>query len=259
MTKIAERVFKKKSETFYVAEDVFPEGPVEIWAATYPVAGTPQLFDVVSALTEGVGEYQRKGVKVNPTRHTVDVELAFNRLRQDITGGDNLDTCAWDITAHVWYGYARRYKNVVDATSLANATTLLGQMLEDGQGNTAPWDGSPNVDQYKLNTEVFQLKHKAVRMFRPLGNQNLATLANGRTTYFPQKISAKMKLSFKPPKTLLYDELQGVPQNYAPIMIVAYKHNDYTQGANISADGPNVLNKPALMLTARSHLYFKDA
>lgn len=258
MAKIAERVFKKKTETNYVAEDVFPEGPIQIWAATSPAGGpTPQIFDVMSALQEGVGEFQRKGVKVSPTRHTVDVKLAFNNLRQDITGTGTLDNCAWDITAHVWYGYVRRYKNVVDVTN--NAAALMGQMLEDGQGNTLPWDGSAAIDQFKLNTEVFQFKHKAVRMFRPFGSQNVATLAGGQTTYFPQKLQANLKLSFKPPKSLVYDELQGVPQNYAPVIVVAYKHNDYTQGANVYADGPNLLNKPALMMTARSHLYFKDA
>lgn len=257
MAKIAKSVMKRQIETKYVAEEVFPEGPVQIWAATSPLGGTPQLFDVCPAVQEGTGEYQRNGVKINPTSHVVDVELAFNRLRQDITGGDSLDTCSWDITAHVWYGYAKRYRNTVDVIN--NAPALLGQMLEDGQGNTFSWDGSPAVDFNKINSEVFQLKHKSVRLYRPFGQQNRATLGGGSTTFFPQKISARMRLAFKPPKTLQYDELQGVPQNYAPIMIVAYRHNDYTQGANIAADAPNVLNKPALMLDAKAHMYFKDA
>lgn len=256
IAKIAKNVVSRAAETKYVAAPVTAEGPVQIWAATNPVGGVPQLYDVFPGLAEGSGEFQRQGTKVSPTRHTVDVELAFNNLRNDISGGAKLDTCSWDITAHIWYGYVRRYKNTVSATT--NAVAVLSEQMEDGQGNTSFWDGSPAIDQLRLNTEVLQMKHKAIRLYRPLGSQNTATLAGGLTTYFPQKISTKCTLSFKPPKTLLFDELQGVPQNYAPIMIVAYKHNDYTPGASISADGPSVLSKPALMMYARTHMWYKD-
>lgn len=248
----------RKIESKYVANYVTPE-PVQIWASTIPtgVGAVPQLYDCIPALVEGDGSFQRTGNKVQPTKHTVDVEVSFNNLRNDITNAAPLDSCSWDITAHVWYGYARRYKNVTDVN--ANSALILQQMLEDGQGNTAQWSGQPDIDQFKLNNEVVQLKHKSFRMYRPFGSQNEATLTGGLTTYFPQSLSKRFTLSFKPPKTLMFSEVTQVPQNYAPFMIVAYKHNDYTQGASIAPDAPDLLNKPALMMTARTHMWYKDA
>lgn len=256
MTTIATRVLNRAVETKYVAEPVNVH-PIDIYGDVLPAGGLPQLFDVLPGIGEGTAEFQRTGTKVSPTRHTVDLDLRFNQIQPDVSGATSLADCAWDITAHVWYGYAKRFNNEADV--IANAALLLNQQFEDGQGNTTRWKGDPLADFTKLNTEVFSLKHKAVRMYRPLGTQNDATIAGGVTTYFPQNMRSRMTLSFKPPKSLLYSEISLLPENYAPIVIIGYCHNDFTQAANTALGAPTVLNRPALQACFFNHLWFKDA
>lgn len=257
VAKIAKRVVKRSAETKYVAEN-YSEAPVSLYGSTVPTGGSPQLFTVIPAVAQGDGEsYMRDGDKISPTKHVVDLDLRFNNTITDVSGASHLDECAWDITAHVWYGYVRKYKNGVD--TLANAASLLQELLDDGAGNNIPWDGSAYINLFKTNTEVFTgLKHKKIRMFRPLGQQNAASVAGGMTTYFPQTIRKSLRLAFKPPKTLLYDEADQIPQNYAPVVIIGYQHNDNTQAANTTAGSKSVLNLPALIMGMRMHMWFKD-
>lgn len=256
MAKIAKKVMNRIVETKYVGEPVSVH-PIDIYGDVLPAGGLPQLYDVLPSVGEGVAEFQRNGTKISPTRHIVDLDLRFNQQQAEVSGATALADCAWDITAHVWYGYAKRYRNGVDV--LANAALLLAQQFEDGQGNTTRWKGDPLAEFTKLNSEVYTLKHKAVRMYRPLGTQNDATIAGGVTTYFPQHIRSKLRLSFKPPKSLLYSETTNLPENYAPIVIIGYCHNDFTQAANTAIGAPTLLNRPALQACFFSHLWFKDA
>lgn len=258
VAKIAKRVVRRSAETKYVAEN-YSEAPIAIYGDTLPTGGVPQLFTVVPAVVQGDGEsFKRDGDKISPTRHVVDLDLRFNNTVADASGTGYLDDCSWDITAHVWYGYVRKYKNAAD--TMTNATSLLGELLDDGAGNNIPWDGSAYINLFKTNTEVFTgLKHRQIRMFRPLGQQNAATLAGGLSTYFPQTIRKSLRLAFKPPKTLIYDEADGVPQNYAPVVIIGYQHNDNTQASNITHSPPTTaLNGPALIMAMRMHMWFKD-
>lgn len=256
IAKIAKKVVNRAIETKYTAQPVSRD-PIQIYGDVLPAGGLAQIYDVLPDVTEGDAEFQRTGIKINPTRHTVDVDLRFNQQVADVTGTGGVAACAWDITAHVWYGYVKRYRNGIDV--LTQAAVLLPQMFEDGVGNTTRWRGDPWADFLKLNNEVFQMKHKAVRMYRPLGTQNEATLGGGLTTYFPQHIRQRMRLSFKPPKTLLYNESSNLPENYAPVVVVAYMHNDFTQAANTTTGPASALNRPALQVQFYNHLWYKDA
>lgn len=256
ITTIAQQAVKRAIETKYVAQPV-SEGPIQLYGDVLPAGGLPQLYDVLPDLGQGVEEFQRMGVKVNPTRHVVDVDLRFNEFAQDISRTGTAADCAWDITAHVFYGYVKRYKNGIDV--LNNAAAVINSMFEDGQGGVTRWKGDPLADFPVLNSEVMTMKHKAVRMYRPLGTQNNATLAGGLTTYYPQLIRQKLRLTFKPPKTLLFSETANLPENYAPIIVIGYLHNDYSQAANTTSGAPSVLNVPALQVSFFNHLWFKDA
>ena len=261
VTAIAKRVVDGAIETNYASDTLTTGGePTFIYGDVKPVGAPPQLFDCLPAVSQGDESFQRDGLKISPTKHVVDVDLWFNNAIQDISGTGSVGNCAWDIRAHVWYGYVKKYKNSEDV--VANAAALLDQLLDDGQGNYVPMDGTPFVDAQKVNTEVFQLKHKVVRMQRSFGDQNQATLGGGLTTYFPQTIHKRLRLSFKPPKTLLYgEEADLYPQNYAPVIIVGYQHNDFTNASStVYVPGtPTIDNIPALYLQTRNHLWFKDA
>lgn len=257
------RMINGKMETKYVSQVMTPEGgPVSIYGDVYP-QGTPngpvQLWPITPDVSEGDTEFTRDGVKIFPKSLVADVDLKFNNNESAIGGNGTLDDASWDITAHVWWGYARRYKNSDDI--IANKVAIVENMLEDGQGASVRWLGGPLDHQLHQNNEFVSLKHRSVRMFRPLGTQNTGTLAGGVTTYFPQVIERKLKCRFKLPKSFKYNENLSQPENYAPFVIIGYQHNDNTQAANAYGVSPPLLPTqcPALITSIRSHLYFKDA
>lgn len=261
MAAIAKRVVRKNIETKYVSDPIGqPEGvPFEIYGSVVPTAGPVQLYTACPALTIGDQGYQRTGQQVNPVRHSVTLDVEFNNLRQDITGGGGLDACAWDLTCHIWYGYVRRYKSQADVQSVASA--IANVMYEDGDGTSSAFGGGPHDALKKINTDMIMVKRKSFRMFRPFGAQNQATLAGGLTTYFPQLIKKRVKLVYKPPKVLRYDEAAIDPENYAPFFIIGYEHNDGTQASNNATPGApaSILTKPALQFVGLQEMWFKDA
>lgn len=270
MRKAVQKIVKGQIETKYLAEDIVPTSEAglaarELWGDTVPAGGPAQVFPVMPEVPESTttaNEYTREGVKINPTRLEVDVELFFNNLRRELSNAAALDTVSWDINVHMWYGYVRKYKNNADI--VANNVLIAENLLEGGDGSTYRFQGGPLDHFKKLNSEYVQgMKHKVIRMSRPLGEQNLATAAGGLTTYFPQKINKTVRLRFKTPKTLRFNEQNVYPENYAPILIIGYQHNDNSQAANTwIANGvlpTDVLRAPALCCAIRSHLWFKDA
>lgn len=265
---IAKRVFARSTETKYLSEDIVPLGEdalaaQQIYGATDP--GVAQVWPVMPQVPQGTttaNEYTREGVKIQPTRLEVDVELFFNNLRKSIDGTGNLDDCSWDLTVHMWYGYVRKYKQNQDI--IANATLICQNLLDNGDGTTSAWSGNPLDHHKKINREYFVgLKHRAIRMSRPLGVQNTATLSGGVTTYFPQKINKMVRLSYKLPKTLLFNETNVDPENYAPILMIGYQHNDNTLASNTyiapGVQPADISRAAALLCAIKSHLWFKDA
>lgn len=250
VAKIAKTVIRKAQELKYVGQ-LYDNEPYELYGSTIPTgAAQAQVFECLPDLQEGTSEFKRIGVKVMPSRHVVDLDLRFNTRMAAI----NVDRMAWDINVHIWFGFIKRYKYAVDV--LANTVDIANNLLEDGQGNTVPWDGSPYKSYLSLNKEVNTLKHKVVRMYRPLGAQNTAD--GVQQTYFPQNIHQKVRLTFKPPKALLYNENNQVPENYAPVVIIGYEHNDASQASN-AVGGVGVLGIPALTMMMQQHLWFRDA
>lgn len=254
VTKIAKKVVNRAAETKYVGELVANE-PTAIYGSIVPTGGAPQIYDVCPSISQGDTEYERTGVKIVPTKHYCDLDLTFNS-GNDIAGNPALDNCSWDVNVHIWYGYVRRFKYSVDV--LTNGADICNNLLETGQGNTSAWLGRPYDHLLKVNTEWVQMKHKVVRMYRPLGQQNVATLGGGLTTYFPQAIHKTLRLNFKPPKVLQYNEGNVLPENYAPVVIIGYQHNDNTQASNAFGAGNTILTAPALQFMLKQHMFFKD-
>lgn len=254
---IAQRVVNRARETKYVGQAIF-EQPIPIYGDIVPTGTvTPQIFEALPDLQQGTAEYQRDGVKVEPKRLTCDMDLRFNNKTSVLNGGATLDQSAWDIDVHIWYGYVRRYKNYADI--VANAANICNNLLDNGLGTTLRWGGGPYDHLNRVNNEWFSVKHKVIRMYRPLGVQNTASTAGGVTTYFPQEIHKTVRLGFKLPKALMYNENNATPENYAPVVIVGYQHRDATQAANSTTDTTTLLGKPALMMNIKNHLFFKDA
>lgn len=257
---IAKRVLNRRSETKYRAETLYTDGPaLAIYGDVAPTGVPTQLFRALPTLAIGDGGFQRDGQKVSPVKHTMELDFTFNNLLRDITNTGGIDACSWDLTVHVWYGYAHRYKSLNDVG--LNSSAIVNEMYELGNGNSGRFTGAPFDIMRKINTDVLSVKRKSFRMFRPLGSQNQATLSGGLTTYYPQTIKKHITLAFKPPKTLMYDETYSVPENYAPFVIIGYEHNDATQSANTLLTNPPtaIANAPALLVQGLMKLWYKDS
>lgn len=246
-------------ETKYRSEDLtFEGGPIDIYGHVAPTGSPTQLFNALPTLAIGPNGFQRNGQKVLPVKHTMELDFTFNNKYQAI-GGGGLDACSWDITVHVWYGYAKRYKSWGDVS--VNTSALVNEMFELGNGNSGVFAGAPYDILKKVNSDVITVKRKSFRMYRPLGAQNEATLAGGLTTYYPQLIKKHLSLKFGKRGSLLYDEAVPYPENYAPFVIIGYEHNDATQASNTVyvPASPSILNCPALQVQGIRKIWYKDA
>lgn len=260
------RMLNRQGEVKYVAGFATPGengAPVPIYGDVWPQGtgggpnGNVQLYTVPPSLSEGVDDYQRIGTKINVAKVCADLDVKFN-TNPAISG--IIDQASWDVTCHVWYGFVKRYKNEADI--LGNQAAIVDAMLDDGEGNLFRWLGGPHDQMYRLNNNYVTLQHKKFRMYRPLGTQNDGTVAGGVTTYFPQTIAKRMRLTFKHPKVLRYNEGTSFPQNYCPIIIIGYQHNDDSQASNTYVVGGTYLlptQVPALEAVIRTHMWYRDA
>lgn len=261
VAKIANRVFNRKTETNYVADNE-PLNYDAIYGDVIPTASpsAPQLFTCVPPVYEGDSSFQRNGQKINPVKHRTDLIFNFSK-EQLIAGTPNLrvDQAGWDVTVHIWYGYARRYKNVSDVQ--LNAALICNNMFDDGQGHNSRWFGLLSNELKQLNTEFVSMKHRKVRMYKNAGLDNvLDTTAPSLTA--PELMTQRVSLHWKTPKTLKYEiDSSPYPENYCPFIVVGYCHNDMTQASNDSNDAPtnNILEIPAINMVQVNKLWFKDA
>lgn len=255
---IAKRVLNRAVETKYVAEN---QEPIAIYGDTLAGGGPPQLFTCLPDIVQGDESLMRNGNKLNPRRHTTQLQFTFNEDPQILSGGVGVPAsqAGWDITVHVWYGFAKRYKNVADVQ--ANAAAILAEMLDTGNGGQSRFTGLMSDELFELNKEFLTLRHKKVRMYKNAGLANVLDTTSP-SLGMPEYQGARVSLSWKPPKSLLYkDEVAQIPENYAPFIIVGYSHNDGTQASDITNAGPttNPLQVSAVKMVRTDKLWFKDA
>lgn len=262
VAKIAKRVFNRNTETKCVADNI-GRNYLTLYGSTV-VAGTAgQIFSCLPPLAQATGTgagttFTRVGNKISPTRLTTDLRFVFNQ-DQLVTGPVTAASAGWDITVHIWYGYARRYKSIPDV--LNNTGTLLSTLLEDGNGNNFPWTGRLNEEPLKIDAEVYNLSHKSFRMYKNAGATNiLDTVAPSLSTPMSQVV--RHRITWKTPKSLLYGlDTDQYPENYAPIMVVGYCHNDSTEASRTLWTVPtsDPLQVPAIKMYQEDKLWFKDA
>lgn len=261
VARIAKRVFNRNTETNYVADNSAFNYEA-IYGDVIPTAtpSAPQLYTCVPPVTQGDTSYERQGERINPVKHRTDLIFAFSK-EQLIAGTPNLrvDQAGWDLTVHVWYGFARRYKHIADVQG--NMPLILNNMFDDGNGVNTRWTGLLSDELKQVNTEIVSLKHRKLRLFKNAGLDNvLDTVAPSLTA--PEQMVQRMSINWKIPKSLRYEiDSSPYPENYAPFIVVGYCHNDLTQASNDSNDSPtnNVLEIPAVSMCQVNKLWFKDA
>jgi len=259
ITTIAKRAVSRSIETKFSSNgSTGTSGPFQIYGDTIPTGGPVQIYPAMMEIVEGQTANQRSGVKINPVKHTTDLIFTFNPRSLNNSGGNTADECAWDITVHIWYGYVRKYKKQDDIA--LNATDIVNAMLDINSAGTTRWSGLITDEFYNVNKEFGTFKHKKVRMYKDAGQANsLDFSVPGQAT--PLKDATRVHLKWNPPKTLQYEtDLGTLPENYAPVVIVGYGHNDFSQASNSFAPTTpmTALNTPAIQMFKLDKLWFKD-
>ena len=196
-------------------------------------------------------------MKIEPTKHCSDLQFCFSPELLISSGGPatRIDSVAWDVTVHVWYGYVRRYKSMDDVNG--NKIFIAQNLFEIDGSTQTRFSGKMGDLMNERNSEFGALKHKSFRMFKDQGNANTLT-----SEYFPTVTQKRLRLWFKPPKSLKYaDDTSFYPENYAPFILVGYCHNDNTQASNSNNAGPttNIAQLPAVQMLQVNKVWFKDA
>lgn len=245
---IARSVVQRKAETKWAAYQAL--GPSVLYGATNPIGAAAQVYPAICPVAVGTSDNQRIGNQIQPVRCGADLFLSLAQTA--ITGGTTQDN-AWDITVHIWYGYVKRYKNA-DAI-VANAAAIGNELLDTGGTMGVQYKAFSGLTQdlmFPTNKDALSMRHKSVRLFKSYGTANTnAALAGGVTQYFPDRVSSLVKLAFKAPKTLKYGT-QAEPENYCPVVIIGYCHNDATQAANGN------VGTPILAAEMTTKVWFKD-
>jgi len=229
-------VVSRKEETKYVANNILTP------AVAVPAAQTTPLnfARIMPFLTQGVGDYQRVGDKISPTR----ASTFWTIYPADTTL--NL----YDITVNL---VVVKVKGA--GTDVAVAATPGGDFLRVGDGtNVDP--NNPNqeamltlVNRYPVNTERYTvLKHFRKRFCKGPNNINGAVgVPNAPPTAGPTAPLAVFKYSWKPPR-LSYDNAAAtLPTNHYPTYLIWCTANDTTAYVG------NV------KFAVRSEMYFKDS
>lgn len=260
VAKIAEAVVKRDTETQYICDN-HELNYSAIYGDTTPSGGGVQIYAALPQIIQSGGEqsYGRRGVKIEPVKHCTDLQFCFSPELLVSTGGPSpvrIDSVAWDVTVHIWYGYVTRYKSMDDVNG--NKTFIAQNLFEIDGSTQTRFSGKMGDLMNERNSEFAALKHKSFRMYKDQGNAN--TLSS---EYFPTVTQKKLRLWFKSPKSLKYaDDTSFYPENYAPFILVGYCHNDNTQASNTSNTvGPtnNLAQIPAVQMLQVNKVWFKDA
>lgn len=262
VAKIAKGVMSRAIETQYVSDNQ-ELAYQAIYGDTVPSGGIPQVYACLpqTSQTDEPSSSGRRGLKIQPTKLRTDLRFIFADENLINVGGTatRVDAAAWDVTVHIWYGYVKRYKIMSDV--LANAGFVATNLLEVDGTTLQRFSGRLEDETFELNKEFVAMKHKKFRMFKNAGLPNvLDTVIPAQN--FPVQNAHRVSLTWKPLKTLSYaDESATYPENYAPVMIVGYCHNDGTQAANVSNGGPTTIIQqvPAIQMLQVNKLWFKDA
>lgn len=257
---IAKSVMKRNTETQYVVDNHELNWGA-IYGDTIPTGGGTQVFACFPQIIQDAAQADdRRGVRIQPTKHATDLQFIFSDELLYGPGpgpGARLDSLAWDVQVHVWYGFIKRYKSTDDVN--ANKVFIASNLFEIDSGTQVRFSGRIEDLMNERNKEFGQLKHKSFRMMKSSGNANTGT----GEQYEPALTQRKLRINWKVPKTLKYaDDTAFYPENYAPFILVGYHHNDGTQAANVSntiGTTTNMSQLPAIKMLQVNKVWFKDA
>lgn len=240
-------VVKRQEETKYVAGDFDSAGHVHpaLWYTTPNIVNINSVSPALPQLTQGVGDYQRVGQKIQPTSLSVNLRIGLNP--QDLSANSLIGV--------IYYGVTTQ------AGSWANANPLpTAAFLDNGDGTNSTWAGLRNQLNLPTDRTLVKVKRITFRLSKSGGIQNgdnappaPPATENGNFSTSNGLSEKNFVLRFKTPKTLVYNMIgDNYPQNYAPFYFVGFCHADGS--APVAVTDNNLVN-----ISSRCHMRFKDA
>jgi hypothetical protein len=204
------------------------------------ITGTSELYNLIPAVTVGDDDYQRVGNQIQPTKLTVSVQCALGGIASS------------QIYVDFFFLHAKAIK---DARQTANIQ--IQKLLNDGQGQNVPYDGTSFTAMLPLNkTEFTMIKHVRVLLKKPYGDPQGLYSGAGIPPASVSSLPASTKtfsVTIKLPKKLTYEQRTDyVCTNTFPFMAVGFTAADQFGGTALTPTLP-------VYVQAQSHLFYKDA
>lgn len=229
-------IVRRKEETKYVSAQL--QQMVPMGQALVTPAG---FFNCLTAVTQGVGDYQRVGEKISPVKAAID--FSFNWTNDQSNNQD--------VVVNLWVVIAKGANSRVALPSVP-----VGQFLNVGNGtNRDPDDGNQplmlnQINHMPLNKDQYQgLRHYQFRMCRGTGaqaNQGPATIV-APTGTAAREDQRYIRYTWKPPMLKYNLNTDAFPTSHYPV------YGYWVTNADGSAYGDT------LHISTRTHLWFKDA
>lgn len=196
-------------------------------------------YPVIPQVSVGELDFQRTGMKINPTGLYISGRLAM-------AGGIQGNNKA--IYARV---LVISQKNIKDSTQLSSwsPSNLLRANDSSTGANNLAFDGTTRNALYPINEELFTVHYKKDIKLTP----SIDTGSGDRSVEMNDRTSARFGCKVSLPKTLEYNSGSAVyPVNSAPFLAIGYYYCDGTAPDGVS--GPFRLTS-----TVVSTMYYKDA
>jgi hypothetical protein len=196
-----------------------------------------ELYRVIPTLYQGIDDYQRVGDKITPIKTNVSFEFQFSQAAE----------IGLDLTVHLFMLRSKQIKDWDFRDSIPVSTALL----DNGQGAGTAFDGTTALAQYPPYKKLFSvLHHRSFRMVKGTGIMNGTPVPPAIGLTSPAQSYHRLNLSVKVPKLTYAKAAATTPDNDCPVWVCGFVRND-------SGTFNNFITP--LLVTARSHMWFKDA
>jgi len=204
------------------------------------ITGTSELYNLIPPVTIGDDDYQRIGNQIQPTKLYVKVQCALGALASS------------SVYVDFWFLHS---KNIKDARQTAQIP--IQKLLNDGNGQNVPYDGTSYTAMLPLNKSEFTIiKHKRILLKKPYGDPQGLYSGAGAPPASVYSLAANTKtftITIPLPTKLLYEQRTDyVPTNTFPFMAVGFTAADQFGGSALTPTLP-------IYVQAQSQLYYKDA
>lgn len=242
---LVHKVLKGASETKYVSNtyDTYNLPFTANWSAPVNLAAIGNYHPGMPALTQGVGDFQRVGAKVMPTKVYTDLTVGYTAT----------DISCNEIIVAIYYGTTKAGKTWQAGTPIQSA----GDLLDNGDGTTGAFSGNKADLLYPINRHMNNAKRITFKLGKTAGvlNDNgQQNLLNGAYATSNGGSFKTVRLNFKPPKALQYDQTAHTwPSNYAPWYAISWCRVD-----DRATNPMNPVDLSRVNVSSLSHMYFKD-